>query len=441
MLAKENDTSVPHLEEQEQLVVKSSFEWQQYRLMFALSTVGLCVNCQPSEPYLTQFLEEEKNLTSGQLNTTVWPFYTYGSFVSLLLVGLAVETMGYKPVILFGLLCRESTRLLLLFGSSLPLMSLMQMTYASASAVNAIYFAYAYCVMDPRFFQQATACMHASFHIGNIFGSVLGQVLYDHTPVKHNLDVLFYLSWGFTSLGVLCFFILLPRQRNPSPPSAFQILRDEGFQVVFAQLRRMYAHAIILLWSLWWLMGFGASNIITNYYQTQFYDIESDGDFGTVEALIEFFSAVGSVLPALLPVILLTRPKASLVILCGTSGAIAAMWYLSTLLQDSIFYSYAFNIIGLGLFNFQYSFASAGIALTVQSQDSPRYALLFTFNSFVALGAACLVQGIAAFMELDTDGFYCIASAQMASLVLLAPTIHVLWNRFSECGRIEYSTI
>eukprot|EP00854_Cymbomonas_tetramitiformis_P014727 gene14727-17402_t len=180
-----------------------------------------------------RFLEEEKNLTSEQLNTAVWPFYTYGSFASLLFVGCAVETMGYKPVILFGLLCRESTRLLLLFGSSLPLMSLMQMTYASASAVNAVYFAYAYCVMDPRYFQQATACMHASFHIGNIFGSVLGQ------------------------------------------------------------LRGMYAHAIILLWSLWWLMGFGASNIITNYYQTQFYDIESDGDFGTVEALIELFSALG----------------------------------------------------------------------------------------------------------------------------------------------------
>lgn len=67
-----------------------------------------------------------KGLTHQDLNDDVWPYDTYGSFLLLLPMGVLADYMGYRFVIFGGLLCREATRLLLIFGSGLPQMSLMQ---------------------------------------------------------------------------------------------------------------------------------------------------------------------------------------------------------------------------------------------------------------------------------------------------------------------------
>ena len=109
--------------------------------LFLLCAVGFFVNFQPSEPFLTQFLLENKNLSEADLDTYVcnaepsvlclasilrfggvcryvWPVDTYGSFLFLLPVGLLAEKIGYLKVILLGVLAREATRMILLFADS-----------------------------------------------------------------------------------------------------------------------------------------------------------------------------------------------------------------------------------------------------------------------------------------------------------------------------------
>ena len=46
----------------------------------------------------------------------VFPYATWGAFFFLLPVGLLADSLGPLPVILCGLVAREATRLLLLFG-------------------------------------------------------------------------------------------------------------------------------------------------------------------------------------------------------------------------------------------------------------------------------------------------------------------------------------
>ena len=53
--------------------------------------------------------------------------------VALLLpLGLAAESIGCRPVILIGLVCREATRALLIFGDQTWQMALMQVAYGAA---------------------------------------------------------------------------------------------------------------------------------------------------------------------------------------------------------------------------------------------------------------------------------------------------------------------
>ena len=203
------------------------------RRLVLLAAVGFCINCQPSEPWLSQYLVDGKGLTDQQLDDDVWPYDTYGAFLFMLPVGLLAESVGYRPVIFGGLCCREATRLLLLFGEGVrarpgalivaparlvsprlvcggtrllrsgaearvrrrdrpclgphpghPLpsarpacqaMAAMQLTYAAATCVNTVYFAYVYMVLEPHQFKLGTAVIMSAYHFGNVVGSLVGQ--------------------------------------------------------------------------------------------------------------------------------------------------------------------------------------------------------------------------------------------------------------------------
>jgi len=100
----------------------------------------------------------KQGLTEAQLDGEVWPADTYASLLLLLPVGIAAERWSYRGVIIVGLLCRQATRALLVFGSGLWAMQLMQVCYACATNVEAVvYFAYPYCVLGhPAHFITAT---------------------------------------------------------------------------------------------------------------------------------------------------------------------------------------------------------------------------------------------------------------------------------------------
>eukprot|EP01084_Bolivina_argentea_P276991 472734_1 len=101
-----------------------------YTLLLKLCLLGFFINFQPSEAYLTPYLKETKGLTDSEIDNNIWPYDTYGSLISLLPIGLCAEHFGFRKIIFFGLICREITRLLLLYGTELWQMSLMQCTYA-----------------------------------------------------------------------------------------------------------------------------------------------------------------------------------------------------------------------------------------------------------------------------------------------------------------------
>ena len=171
--------------------------------------VAFFINCQPSEPYLTQYLQENKNLTEAQLDETVWPADLYASLAFMLPVGIAAEALGYVPIIFLGLLCREATRVVLIFSKSLTMMVVTQVTYAVASIANSVLLSYLFTLVPPSSFVTASLLFKAAYAAGNVAGSALGQLIFDHADVS--LTTLFYVSWGFTSLGLGVFLVTCTR--------------------------------------------------------------------------------------------------------------------------------------------------------------------------------------------------------------------------------------
>lgn len=105
-------------------------------LFLTLPRTQAFIHCQPSEPYLTKYLRQDKNISEADLDSKVWPADTYAALLFLLPFGLAAEHFGCIPVVIFGLLCRQATRVLLLWGEGVGMMVLMQVTYAAATGSN-----------------------------------------------------------------------------------------------------------------------------------------------------------------------------------------------------------------------------------------------------------------------------------------------------------------
>ena len=233
---------------------------------------------------------------------------TYASLALLVPLGLLAESkyVGYRGVILLGLLSRQATRMLLLFSSGLGAMQAMQMTYAAATSAEAVYLAYPFVVVPPKLFLPASVAVRAAGHLGNALGSAIGQILVSFWP-DMPLKVLFWLSWFFATTGLFAMLILPPPRSSSSsssphatpstPPhsptkgtstSSSNVVSGSGSCLGLGHL--LWSGPVAVVhgvyevykaagwasalsgWSAWWMFGTAASQLFLNYYQTLIYD-------------------------------------------------------------------------------------------------------------------------------------------------------------------------
>jgi hypothetical protein len=240
--------------------------------VLVLAAPGFFFNCQPSEPFLTRYLLDDKNLTETQLDERVWPADVYASLAFALPVAFLAETIGYLWTLFLGMLLREATRVILIWGTGVGAMVAMQITYAGGHAANIAYFALPYVMLEPgdSTVAAATAAQHAAYHLGNVAGSGLAQGLVSSGAVT-DLRVLFYLSWAATSAGLvllLCVPLLLGSARRRSAyRTLFGEVRAHGLGPALRHLWRLAllrhvaaaCAGLILLGCCWEILG--------NYFQ------------------------------------------------------------------------------------------------------------------------------------------------------------------------------
>jgi len=396
-------------------------------LLLRLCLIGFFVNCQPSEAFLTQYLEEVKHLNEETLDNYVWPYDTFGSFLFYLPTGIFAEQYGYASTIFLGLIFRELTRVILIFCQGTTWMAIMQVTYAGATTVNSVYFAYSFLVLGPNHFALGISAMAACYHGGNVLGSVIGQLLVDYTDI--GLTGLFYISWCFTSIGLFC-FIFLPSPQYVPPENIFQFIKSHPFNETFTEISSLYSTFRVQIWSLWWFLGYSSANIITNYYQNQFYAIDPNGKFGYAEAFMELIFCITAFLPSII-----SFDNYQPLFLILSSILSAFLYFASILFQQSIYLSYLFNSIALGIYHFQ---KSLGYATIAKNLNSPRYNFVFPFNSFVGLGIATIIQQILGHIVVSTSTYY-VAGAILH--LCAATAVGFCWFQYQARNVKKYQTI
>ncbi|KAB1283688.1 Folate transporter 1 [Camelus dromedarius] len=230
------------------------------------------------------------SLRATQVTNEITPVLSYSYLAVLVPVFLLTDYLRYKPVLLLQGLSYVSVWLLLLFGSSVLHMQLMELFFSVTMAARIAYSSYVFSLVPPAHYQRVAGYSRAAVLLGVFTSSVLGQLLV--TVGRVPFSTLNYVSLAFLTFSlVLALFLRRPKrslffnaarapgaspseldQMNPGPgqptggrPGPAAAWRDLALARVLRELGHNLRLPQLRLWSLWWVFN------STGYYLIVYY--------------------------------------------------------------------------------------------------------------------------------------------------------------------------
>ncbi|KDO29699.1 hypothetical protein SPRG_05650 [Saprolegnia parasitica CBS 223.65] len=369
-------------------------------LLFRLCLYGFFVELKPSEAYLNQFLTQDKGFTNEQTNDDIYPWFSYGKLAMLLVLPLVVERFQYRTVLIIescGFLC---TRLLLIYGTSLFLMQVMQVTYAVGTATKIVYLTIIYRQVPRDEYHHATALVWTAQLAGKFAAGLLGQVL-----VTQHVSLLSLNYVSFASVAIsLALALSLPHDKADvaivaasttieKRPFARRETADSNLSVESSVQIRPHMHRksasspppSVWHWTnilgLTWIVLTCGSNLFQNYIQNRWTDFTlSTTENGMMTALFTLAGASATILMARLSKTLPRSPTGlRMLLLLGSVGLVVAS--LRQTLVESLWRSYLWYIAYGAIFYALITTVSAELALQCTTND---FAKMFAIVSLCA---------------------------------------------------------
>ncbi|XP_055463083.1 reduced folate transporter isoform X1 [Psammomys obesus] len=298
-------------------------ELQSWRcLVFYLCFFGFMAQLRPGESFITPYLLEYHNFTEKQLTNEIIPVLPYSHLAVLVPIFLLTDYLRYKPVLVLQCLSFVCVWLLLLLGSSVIHMQLMEFFYSVTMAARIAYSSYIFSLVHPSRYQRMASYSRTAVLLGVFISSVLGQVLV--TLGQISLRTLNYISLGFIvfSLG-LSLFLKRPKRSlffnrsalvhgalpceldqmhpgpdRPEPGKLGRVLaacRDSFLVRMLSELVHDAWQPQLRLWCLWWIFNSAGYYLVTYYVHVLWKITDSSVTYnGAVDAASTLLSAIMS---------------------------------------------------------------------------------------------------------------------------------------------------
>ncbi|XP_050195326.1 reduced folate transporter [Myiozetetes cayanensis] len=261
---------------------------QRWKLqVFYLCFYGFMTQIRPGESFITPYLlGPDQNFTKAEVTNVITPVLSYSYLAVLVPIFLLTDYLRYKPVLVLQSLSHISIWLLLVLGTSVLAMQLMEFFYGITMAARIAYSSYIFSLVAPSRYQRMASYSRSAVLMGVFTSSVLGQLCVTLGGVS--FLTLNYVSLGFVSFGlVLTLFLERPRRslffNRPGAAgdeaASTELVRmaegDGGGRargwrdaVLCRMLREVGALARqpqLRLWSLWWIFN-SAGYYLMLYY-------------------------------------------------------------------------------------------------------------------------------------------------------------------------------
>ncbi|XP_031147931.1 reduced folate transporter [Sander lucioperca] len=383
--------------------------------VFFLCLFGFMASIKPGEPFITPYLlSPEKNFTREQVTNEITPVLTYSYMMVLVPAFLLTDLLRYKPVLIIQGVSQVVIWLLLLLGSTLTEMQLMEVFYGVTMACRVAYSSYIFSLVSPALYQRVAGYSRSAVLLGVFTSSVLGQLCISLGNVSfYTLNAI---SLGFVSFGLsLTLFLPWPKRSlffhrtwnqeqkevaavatkseldkinqqesvsSSAPPlCSASRWRHSVFVQMLLELRNVVRRPSLRLWSLWWVFN------STGYYLVLFYvhilwskvslAAENKNIYnGGVEAASTLLSALTSFTAGYvkirwnvwseLVIGVITALQAGLLLLMGTT--------------DNIWVCYTAYVLFRGFYQFLVPIATFQIASSLTKELC---ALVFGINTFL----------------------------------------------------------
>lgn len=232
------------------------------------------------------------------MTNEITPVLTYSYMMVLVPAFLLTDLLRYKPVLIIQGVSQVVIWLLLLLGSTLTEMQLMEVFYGVTMACRVAYSSYIFSLVSPALYQRVAGYSRSAVLLGVFTSSVLGQLCISLGNVSfYTLNAI---SLGFVSFGLsLTLFLPWPKRSlffhrtwnqeqkevaavatkseldkinqqesvsSSAPPlCSASRWRHSVFVQMLLELRNVVRRPSLRLWSLWWVFN------STGYYLVLFY--------------------------------------------------------------------------------------------------------------------------------------------------------------------------
>eukprot|EP01135_Chromosphaera_perkinsii_P005494 Nk52_evm43s352 gene=Nk52_evmTU43s352 len=394
----ESESLSLEIDSEEMLRIESK---RNFRILVILVLFGFLKAFKPSEAFLYPYLSDTKGFTDDEINNQIFTVLTYSYLISLVMVAVLTKYIGYKIVIFIEAAAQLATRIILVWGNSLFLMQLMQVTFGIACAGEIAYFAYVYTLVDEKFYQKLTSFTRAAVLVGHMSASILGQILVTNFNVEYT--VLFYISLASVTCATLTVFFF-PRKHEDYEEVDGLVLEDVGSReetsapeekesVVewaknsLVRIKIAYENYTVIRYSVWWIFAW------TNVYNMEGYG-SSLWDYvdssvvwnGYVDAMSRGCSALAAFVPLLM---LLSLRKYGEVVIVFVSSIMTAVSYLMTY-STNIYLTYGLYIAYCACGYFIVAMAASKIAEHMLGSDD--YSFVFGWNAFFSVLIQTIMQ-------------------------------------------------
>ncbi|XP_051479784.1 reduced folate transporter [Apus apus] len=255
--------------------------------VFYLCFYGFMTQIRPGESFITPYLlGPDKNFTQAEVSNVIMPVLSYSYMAVLVPIFLLTDYLRYKPVLVLQSLSHISIWLLLVLGTSVLAMQLMEFFYGVTMAARIAYSSYIFSLVAPSRYQRMASYSRSAVLLGVFTSSVLGQLCITLGGVS--FLTLNYVSLGFVSFGLLLtLFLERPRRSlffnrpegagDGAVPTELDKMAGRGSgggrrgwreATLFRMLREVGALARqpqLRLWSLWWVFN-SAGYYLMLYY-------------------------------------------------------------------------------------------------------------------------------------------------------------------------------
>ncbi|CAB1414769.1 unnamed protein product [Pleuronectes platessa] len=163
---------------------------------------GFMSSIRPGESFITPYLlSPEKNFTMKQVTNEITPVLTYSYMAVLVPAFLLTDLLRYKPVLVVQGISQVIIWLILLLGSSLLEMQLMEFFYGITMGCRVAYSSYIFSLVSPLLYQRVAGYSRSAILLGVFTSSVLGQLCLSLGNISfYTLNAI---SLGFVSFGLL----------------------------------------------------------------------------------------------------------------------------------------------------------------------------------------------------------------------------------------------